>query len=120
MSRALAKPGAYLSVGKRQAVYDAAMQACDALDGVADGLISDQRQCNERFDPSIATLNSAPLRCPEGADTGDHCLSDAQIDALTTDTAGVPARTRPLCDYPKWARYQGGDVNHAVSFRCVD
>ncbi len=31
MSRALAKPGAYLSVGKRQAVYNAAMQACDAL-----------------------------------------------------------------------------------------
>ncbi|WP_027798100.1 tannase/feruloyl esterase family alpha/beta hydrolase [Paraburkholderia dilworthii] len=82
MSRALAKPGAYLSVGKRQAVYDAAMQACDALDGVVDGLISDQQQCNARFEPSLATLSGAPLRCPKGADTGENCLSDAQIEAL--------------------------------------
>lgn len=95
MSRALAKPGAYLSVGKRQAVYDAAMQACDALDGVADGLISDQRQCNERFDPSVATLNGAPLRCPKGADSGDHCLSDAQIDALKTINTPTLLRFRP-------------------------
>jgi feruloyl esterase len=82
MSRALAKPGAYLSVAKRQAVYDAAMQLCDPLDGVVDGLISDQLQCNARFDPSTATLNGVPLRCRKGADTGDHCLSDAQIEAL--------------------------------------
>ncbi|CAM2196859.1 Mono(2-hydroxyethyl) terephthalate hydrolase [Paraburkholderia kururiensis] len=84
MNRALARPDAYLSVGKRKAVYDAAMQACDALDGVVDGLISDQRQCNARFDPSTATLNGAPLRCAKGADTGDSCLSDAQIEALKT------------------------------------
>ncbi|MEJ8799670.1 tannase/feruloyl esterase family alpha/beta hydrolase [Trinickia caryophylli] len=84
MNRALAKPGAYLSVGKREALYDAAMQACDVLDGVADGLISDQQRCNARFDPSTATLNGAPLRCPKGGDTGDRCLSDAQIEALNT------------------------------------
>ncbi|WP_042263341.1 tannase/feruloyl esterase family alpha/beta hydrolase [Paraburkholderia heleia] len=92
MNRALAQPGAYLSVGKRQAVYDAAMQACDALDGVVDGLISDQRQCNARFDPSVATLNGAPLRCPKGADTADNCLSDAQIEALKT--IDTPTRFR--------------------------
>jgi feruloyl esterase len=84
MNRALARPDAYLSAGKRKAVYDAAMQACDALDGVVDGLISDQQRCNARFDPSHATLNGAPLRCPKGADTGDSCLSDAQIEALKT------------------------------------
>lgn len=94
MNRALAKPGAYLSTGKRQAVYDAAMQACDALDGVADGLISDQRQCNARFDPATATLNGAPLRCPKGADTADNCLSDAQIDALKTINTPTVLRFR--------------------------
>ncbi|WP_414442317.1 tannase/feruloyl esterase family alpha/beta hydrolase [Burkholderia sp. 22PA0106] len=82
MSRALAQPGAYLSPGKREAVYEAAMQACDALDGVVDGLISDQQRCNARFDPSTATVNGAPLRCPKGADTGGTCVSDAQITAL--------------------------------------
>ena len=30
-------------------------------------------------------------------------------------------RTRPLCDYPKWAAYNGtGDVNLAASFTCVE
>ncbi|MBT9528269.1 MAG: carboxylesterase family protein [Rhizobacter sp.] len=37
------------------------------------------------------------------------------------DTAsGSVGRTRPLCEYPKWARYNGsGDVNAAASFTCV-
>jgi len=38
---------------------------------------------------------------------------------VVTDTAGVPGRTRPLCDYPKWPKYNGtGDVNRAASFTC--
>jgi len=40
---------------------------------------------------------------------------------VVVDTAGVPGRTRPLCDYPKWPRHKGsGDVNSASSFACVD
>jgi feruloyl esterase len=79
---ALAKPGAYPNVAKRVAVLTAAMQACDALDGATDGLISNQAACNVQFDPSTAMLNGAPLRCAGGADSGDNCLSDAQITAL--------------------------------------
>lgn len=60
-------------------MFDAAMQACDSLDGVSDGLISDPVGCRAGFDPDTATLNGAPLRCAGGADTGDTCLSDAQI-----------------------------------------
>jgi feruloyl esterase len=82
MGRALAQPGAYPNPAKRLALFDAAMEACDALDGVADGVISHQNACNTRFDPSTAMLRGVPLRCPGGADTGDSCLSDAQITAL--------------------------------------
>ena len=82
ITRALAQPGAYPSLGKRKALYDAAMQACDALDGVADGVISNQAACNASFNPATALLNGKPLRCAGGADTGDDCLSDAQIAAL--------------------------------------
>lgn len=36
------------------------------------------------------------------------------------DTAGVPGRTRPLCDYPAWPRYRGaGDVNLAQNYNCA-
>ncbi len=29
------------------------------------------------------------------------------------------ARSRPLCPWPKYARYQGGDIESAASFACV-
>ena len=45
----------------------------------------------------------------------------APSEQVTTDTVGVPGRTRPLCDYPKWPQYKGsGDVNLAASFACVN
>jgi Tannase and feruloyl esterase len=45
----------------------------------------------------------------------------APTGQVTTDTVGIPGRTRPLCDYPTWSRYKGaGDVNAAASFVCVN
>ena len=88
LSRTLAQPGAYPSPAKRALLYNASMAACDSLDGVADGLISNQQRCNALFDPSTAVYNGNPLRCAGGVDTGDSCLSDVQINALkllTTD-----------------------------------
>jgi hypothetical protein len=84
ITRALAQPGAYPNQAKRKVLYDAAMAACDGLDSAMDGLISNQQRCNAIFDPSTAMLNGTPVRCPAGADTGDTCLSDAQISALKT------------------------------------
>ena len=44
----------------------------------------------------------------------------APVDPKVFDTAGVPGRSRPLCEYPQWPRYKGsGDVNAASSFGCV-
>ncbi len=84
MSRALAQPGAYPSSAKRMLVYAAAMQACDALDGAVDELISHPEACNRSFDPATAFYNGYPLRCAGGFELGDSCLSDAQINALKT------------------------------------
>ncbi len=84
ITRALAAPDAWPSPAKRQLLLAAAIEACDRLDGAADGVISNQRACNRRFDPASAKLNGKPLRCPGGADAGDTCLSDAQIGAFRT------------------------------------
>lgn len=36
------------------------------------------------------------------------------------DTAGVPGRTRPLCEFPTYPKYAGaGDMNLAASFTCA-
>lgn len=82
ITRELAKPGAYPSRAKRKVLYDASLAACDALDGVTDGLVSNVKACNANFDPATAILNGTPIRCVGGADTGDSCLSDAQIAAF--------------------------------------
>ncbi len=79
ITRELAKPGAYPSRAKRKLLYDASLAACDALDGVVDGLVSNVNACNATFNPATAMLNGTALRCAGGADTGDTCLSDAQI-----------------------------------------
>ena len=81
-ARAFAAPGAYLSMAKRRLLFQAALAACDGLDGARDGLISDQKGCERAFDPASAKLDGAPVRCPNGVDAGDTCLSDAQLTAL--------------------------------------
>ncbi len=86
---ALARPGAYPSPNKRLALYQSALQTCDALDGVVDGLVSHQAACNAVFDPATAKLNGAPLRCAGGAELGESCLSDAQIAAVRTMNSPV-------------------------------
>jgi hypothetical protein len=117
---ALAKPGAYPNANKRLALYQAALQACDALDGVADGLVSHQAACNATFDPATAMLNAAPLRCAGGADLGDGCLSDAQIAAVRTLNApaqfGFPV-ARGNMGYPGynvWGADLGMTLNSPV------
>jgi feruloyl esterase len=56
---------------KLQLIANAALEACDATDGVKDGIIDDPRQCN--FDP-------AKIQC-SGAD-GPNCLTAAQVDSV--------------------------------------
>ncbi|REE22843.1 feruloyl esterase [Paraburkholderia sp. BL27I4N3] len=53
----------------------------------------------------------------------DSVVATARDAANVVPNSDVPAawgagRTRPLCPYPKVARYQGGDVNAASSFAC--
>ena len=57
-------------------VGDAVVKACDALDGLADGVVNNYWACAYRF-------NVRSLRCAHGKDTGNSCLSDSQIDALS-------------------------------------
>jgi Tannase and feruloyl esterase len=68
-----------------QALLETALlQACDALDGVADGVIDNLPPCKAKFDPATATYTSGgatyPLQCL-GAKTAT-CLSPAQIQAV--------------------------------------
>ncbi|UJW83056.1 tannase/feruloyl esterase family alpha/beta hydrolase [Hydrogenophaga sp. SL48] len=83
-SQAFAAPGAFPNYAKRGVLRRAALEACDGLDGVADGVISYVQLCNARFDPMTASLAGVAVRCSGGTDTGDTCLSDVQIGAFVT------------------------------------
>jgi Tannase and feruloyl esterase len=78
-------------------VGDAVLAACDAGDGLADGVVSNAVGCKQRFD--ITTL-----RCAAGA-SGDGCLSDAQITSV--QTLHSPFRfsfslANGVTEYPGW------------------
>lgn len=70
-------PGGFLNDAKRQLLKTAVLDSCDALDGVKDGIVANTEACGAAFDVN-------KLRCPGGQDTGDSCLSDAQIKTLNT------------------------------------
>jgi hypothetical protein len=71
MQGQLASSGSYIPPAKLPAITNAALAACDGLDGVLDGVINKPRQCH--FDPS-------ELLC-SGADS-DSCLTAAQLAAV--------------------------------------
>ncbi|MGW0970725.1 tannase/feruloyl esterase family alpha/beta hydrolase [Streptomyces sp. NPDC002516] len=73
LAQVLSRPGAFPGPEKQTLLYGSVIAACDSQDGVEDGVVSNPSGCH--FDPHT-------LRCPRGADTGPHCLSDPQIGAV--------------------------------------
>jgi Tannase and feruloyl esterase len=78
-AKALSAPGGSFSTAKTALVAKRVRDACDGLDGIVDGIVSNQAACTP------ALVNVAGLRCA-GTDTGDTCLSDAQLAGLTSWT----------------------------------
>jgi len=77
-AKALAAPGGGFSPAKVATLAAAVRNACDAGDGIVDGVVANPQACS--FDPAV-------LRCAGGADTGNACLSDAQLAAVSSWTA---------------------------------
>ena len=80
ISKQVRVPANTLNPAKQTLLANAVLAQCDALDGVADGIVSRPAACS--YDP-------APLRCAGGTDKGDNCLSDAQIATVNTVTSPV-------------------------------
>jgi len=61
----------WLSPAKVQVLADAVNAACDAIDGIRDGVLNDPRRCH--FDP-------VTIQCKNG--DGPDCLTGAQVEAV--------------------------------------
>jgi len=75
----LRDPAAYISSMKLPAISEATLAACDALDGVKDGIISDPSRCH--FDPAVLLCKSEDAL---------SCLTAPQVRFLKSLYAGAP------------------------------
>ena len=71
----LQQDGGWVNRAKLVTLHKAVLAACDGLDGLVDGILSQYESCGAKFSPSA-------LRCQGGSDTGDNCLSDRQVAFL--------------------------------------
>jgi feruloyl esterase len=91
-------PAGYIPTAKLPMINRAVLAACDALDGIVDGVIDDPRRCH--FDP--ATIQCAGADAPT-------CLTSTQVGALKKIYAGPHnPRTGELI-FP--GMYPGSEVN---------
>ena len=99
-AKILQEPASVVSRTKLALVNRAVLAACDALDGVTDGLLTDPHQC--RFDP-------ASLLC-RGVDM-DDCLTAPQVEAVKMGYAPARRKTGELI-YP--GLVPGGEMGWAM------
>jgi feruloyl esterase len=90
-------PGASISVEQMKRVGDAVLAACDATDGLKDGVITDPRRCG--WDPKS-------LQCKSG-ESGNSCLTSTQVEALNKAYRTVRTRSGVVGNY---ALTRGGET----------
>jgi feruloyl esterase len=101
-AQALSAEGAAIPASKLPAIHAAAVAACDAKDGLADGLIEN---------PGTCAFSPATLLC-KGGDT-DECLTAPQVTALQKLYDGPKNPRTGESLFPGWAR--GGELGWARS-----
>jgi Tannase and feruloyl esterase len=89
------EPAAVIPPGKYSMIHDAVLQACDAMDGVKDGVIENPARCSFDF----ATLTCA------GDDRAD-CLTKAQVETAKAMASPIVDRQSGAVLHP--GRYYPG------------
>jgi pimeloyl-ACP methyl ester carboxylesterase len=100
------KPGAWVSPDEAALVTKAEIDACDGLDGVKDGIISNIAACRDTF-------HIDSLRCARGGDSGPACLSKMQIATYKNFAAPMlfTVALSGLNHFAGWPVLDGADLN---------
>jgi Tannase and feruloyl esterase len=113
VGRALYEGGgaAWMNPVEVKVITDAVYAKCDVLDGAKDGIIGNIKGCNAAFDVKS-------LRCANGADAGDTCLSDAQLKAVAKITSDYKPgfAIAGMDTFPRWALLEGALFQGRSSF----
>ncbi|MCP5145271.1 MAG: tannase/feruloyl esterase family alpha/beta hydrolase [Gammaproteobacteria bacterium] len=103
----------WLNPAEVKYLVDNVYQRCDDLDGAKDGIISNVAACITATAEFKALAPTNPLRCANGADAGDSCLSDAQLQALNVMDTPYDVGFKVFNDdapngvFPKWTPFEG-------------
>ncbi len=90
--------GGWIPPGKVGMFAKFVADRCDALDGLADGVVNNYFGCPARIDLK-------ELRCPDGVDDGETCFTDAQIAAVAALHSPFQLSfpvANGLTTYPQW------------------
>src|SRR2546425_8943874 len=86
----LKDPESYIPASKTAILGKATAAACDAIDGIVDGVIDDPRKC--KFDPAVLT-------CKAGQDPST-CFTPKQVQAIRSEERRVGKECRS-----RWSPY---------------
>jgi feruloyl esterase len=86
----LKDPESYIPASKTQILGDAVTAACDAIDGIKDGVLDDPRKCH--FDPAVLT-------CEANQDPAT-CFTPKQVKAIKDIWSGVRTSSGKLVHEP--------------------
>ena len=103
-------PAARLTQANRQLLHNAVLNACDANDGVRDGVIEDPQRCT--FDPGT-------LECKNGE--GPTCLTAAQVETARLIYSGAvnPQSRREITGLARGSELGWTDLGWTASARAT-
>jgi feruloyl esterase len=97
--------GGWMSAAKVALVQHAVLKACDELDGIEDGVLA-------RYEGCKAEAAIKALRCTDGKDAGDTCLSDKQLALIRIVHEPTRYRSSLAHGEREYAGYPvGGEAN---------
>ena len=80
-------PASNLTPAQVPLIHNAVLAACDAKDGVKDGILTDPRACT--WDPAALACPSTPLGAGKAGVSGEDCLTPAQVETVRRVYNGV-------------------------------
>lgn len=104
--------GGFIPTAKLDLLRKTAIDTCDADDGAADRIISNVEACRVKQNAIITSL-----RCANGTDQGQSCLSDAQLNtarAISDDVVLPYQLAFGVNRYRGYNLFQGADFGHGL------
>jgi feruloyl esterase len=108
INQLLEKEDARLTPAHQKLLHDAVVNACDAQDGVKDGLLSNPAAC--KFDPAVLTCKSGQT---------DNCLPAAQVATAKAIYAPIKTKTREIAGLAYGSELNWTDLGWSQSARAT-